>query len=107
MSHENKSVTFKISYFLKRANEIRINELESKSFSLMKGKVRNRKRFEIFFLSTLNMFTNVYQLPFCIMIRCKFFLSNESLLLDNFINIHIFFLFFFPKFVLNSLSMLV
>ena len=33
MSQENKSVTLKIAYFLKRANEIGINELESRNFS--------------------------------------------------------------------------
>ena len=32
MSQENKSVTLKMAYFLKRANEIRINELESRIF---------------------------------------------------------------------------
>ena len=44
MSQENKSVTLKIAYFLKRANEIRINELESRIFSLMKRERKKSKK---------------------------------------------------------------
>ena len=44
MSQENKSVTLKIAYVLKRANEIRINELESRIFSFIKRKRKKSKK---------------------------------------------------------------
>ena len=44
MSKEKKSVTLKIAYFLKRANEIRINELESRIFSSMKRERKKSKK---------------------------------------------------------------
>ena len=43
-SQENKSVTLRIAYFLKRANEIRINELESRIFSSMKRERKKSKK---------------------------------------------------------------
>ena len=50
MCHENKSVTLKIAFFLKRANEIRINELESRIVFLdKKEKKAIEKDFEVFY----------------------------------------------------------
>ena len=65
MSQENKSVTLKIAYFLKRANEIRINELESRIFSSMKRERKKSKKIRnCLFLAPLTMFIKIYQLPF-------------------------------------------
>ena len=51
MSQENKSVTLKIAYFLKRVNEIRMNELESRIFSSRKRKKKEIKKDLKFFVS--------------------------------------------------------
>ena len=43
MSQENKPVTLKIAYFLKRANEIRIGESENKYQNEAKGTFNGRR----------------------------------------------------------------
>ena len=49
MSQENKYVTLRIAYFLKRANEIRINELESRIFFIdEKRKKEIKKNLKLF-----------------------------------------------------------
>ena len=64
MSQDDKSVTLKIAYFLKRANGIRINELESRFFFIdEKGKKEIEKELKLF-LAPLTMFIKIYQLPF-------------------------------------------
>ena len=51
MSKENESVTLKLAYFLEIANEIRINELESRFFPTNKKEKKEIEKDFKFFVS--------------------------------------------------------